>query len=120
MNSTDCSSEHLCFNSTAPDQDYAFIGNVFKVLAIVTFLIACPLVILLNTLVIVAINTKRRLQIWSNILLVSLEVTDLAMGLNSQTAFIAVEISRLTDEALSVHGTLFYVVQSVMIVVCLT
>ena len=75
---------------------------------------------LLNTLVIVAIKTKRRLQIWSNILLVSLEVTDLAMGLNSQTAFIAVEISRLADKALSVYGTLFYVVQSAMIVVCLT
>jgi len=119
MNANDCSSEHLCFNSTAPDVDYALIGDLIKVLAIVTLLIACPLVILLNALVIMAIKTKRRLQTRGNILLASLAGTDLAMGLTSQPAFIAVEIFRLAGGSLSVYGTLFIVVQSAMIVLCL-
>lgn len=119
MNANDCSSEHLCFNSTAPDVDYALIGDLIKVLAIVTLLIACPLVILLNALVIMAIKTKRRLQTRGNILLASLAGTDLAMGLTSQPAFIALEIFRLAGGSLSVYGTLFIVVQSAMIVLCL-
>lgn len=105
MNATDCSSEHLCFNSTAPNQNYAFIGDFFRVLAVVMLLITCPLVILLNALVIVAIKTKRRLQTMGNILLASLAGTDLAMGLTAQPAFIASVISRLTDGSISVFGT---------------
>ena len=105
MNSTDCSSEHPCFNSTAPDQDYAFIGDFFKVLTIVILLIAYPLVILLNAIVIVVIKTKQRLQTRSNILLASLAGTDLAMGLTAQPAFIATVISRLVYGSLSVFDT---------------
>ena len=105
MNATDCSSKHLCFNSTAPDQNYAFIDDVFRVLVSLTLLIACPLVILLNALVIVAIKTKRGLQTWSNILLASLAGTDLAMGLTVELTFIATVISRLADRSLSVYGT---------------
>ena len=105
MNATDCSSEHLCFNSTAPDQVYAFIGDFFRVLTVVILLIACPLVVLLNALVIVVIKTKRRLQTMSNILLASLAGTDLAMGLTAQPAFTASVISRLVDGSYSVFGT---------------
>lgn len=42
MNATDCSLEHLCSNSTALYEDYAFIGDLIKVLAIVMLLITCP------------------------------------------------------------------------------
>ena len=119
MNATDCSSEHLCSNSTVPDEDYAFIGDLIKVLAIVILLIACPLVILLNALVIVAIKTKRRLQTRSNILLASLAGTDLAMGLTSQPAFIASEISRLAGGSLSVCGTLYDMTINILVVLSL-
>ena len=119
MNATDCSSERLCFNSTAPDEDYAFIGDVIKAVAVVMLLIACPLVILLNALVIVVIKAKRRLQTMSNILLASLEGTDLAMGLTAQPAFIAKEISRLASGLYSVHGTLYDITPSVLVVLCL-
>ena len=119
MNDTDCSSEHLCSNSTASDEDYAFIGDLIKVLAIVVLLIACPLVILLNALVIMTIKTKRRLQTRSNILLASLAGTDLAMGLTSQPAFIAREVSRLLDGPLSVHGTLDSFTPNAIVVLCL-
>ena len=106
-------------NSTAPDVDYALIGDLIKVLAIVILLIACPLVILLNALLIMAIKTKRRLQTRSNILLASLAGTDLAMGLTSQPAFIATEISRLAGGLLSVYGTLYSITPNVIVVVCL-
>ena len=119
MNDTDCSSEHLSFNSTAPDEDYVFIGDVIQVLAIVILLTACPLVILLNALVIMAIKTKRRLQTRSNILLASLAGTDLVMGLTSQPAFIAREVSRLADGPLSVRGTLYSITPNAIVVLCL-
>ena len=119
MNATDCSSEHLCSNSTALYEDYAFIGDFIKVLAIAMLFIACPLVILLNALVILAIKTKRRLQTRGNILLASLAGTDLAMGLTSQPAFIAVEISHLAGGSLSVDCTLYEITRSVLVVLCL-
>jgi len=120
MNATDCSSEHLCSNSTALYEDYVFIGNLIKVLAIVILLIACPLVILLNALVIVAIKKNRRLQTRSNILLASLAGTDLAMGLTSQPVFIAENISRLASRSLSAYGTLYDITTDILVrVLCL-
>ena len=119
MNSTDCSSDHLCFNSTAPDDYYSLISDLIKVVAVVVHLIACPLVILLNALVIVAIKTKRRLQTRSNILLASLAGTDLVMGLTSQPAFIATEIFRLAGGSLSVLGTIHSITRNAIVVVCL-
>jgi len=120
MNATDCSSEHLCSNSTALYGDYAFIGDFIIVFAIVILLMTCPLVILLNALVIVAIKTKRRLQTRSNILLASLAGTDLAMGLTSQPTFIAVQISRLAGGSLSAYGTLYDITIYILVrVLCL-
>lgn len=89
MKATNYSFEHLCFNSTAPDEDFAVTDDLIKLLAIVINLIACPVIILLNALVIMAIKTKRRLQTRNNTLLASLAGTDLAAGLTSQPAFIA-------------------------------
>ena len=118
MNATDCSSESL-FSNSAATEDYAFIGDLIKALVIVILLIACPLVILLNALVIMAIKTKRRLQTRSNILLASLAGTDLAMGLTSQPAFIVMEISRMAGGSLSVYGTFYSITPNAIVVVCL-
>ena len=53
---------------------------------------SCPIIILMNALVIVAIKARRRLQSFCNILLACLAGTDLAVGLVSQPLFIAQEI----------------------------
>ena len=53
---------------------------------------SCPVIILMNALVIIAIKTRRRLQSIYNILLACLAGTDLAVGLVSQPLFIAQEI----------------------------
>ena len=53
---------------------------------------SCPIIILMNALVIIAIKARRRLQSIYNILLACLAGTDLAVGLVSQPLFIAQEI----------------------------
>ena len=60
----------------------AFYGLL--VAAAVLNLAACPFTILLNTLVMFAVKTKRRLQTHPNILLACLALTDLMIGLVTQ------------------------------------
>ena len=119
---TDCSSEHLCFNSTAPDEAYAFIGDVIQVLAVLDSSAGRTFDNMPSGYPFERTRyygdqdqTKTR----SNILLASLAGTDLAMGLTSQPAFIAMEISRLADGPLSVHGTLYSITPNAIIVLCL-
>ena len=68
----------------------AFYGLL--VAAAVLNLAACPFTILLNTLVMVAVKTKRRLQTHPNILLACLALTDLMAGLVLQPLYIAMTI----------------------------
>ena len=58
----------------------------------------CPLTILLNALVMVAVKTKRRLQKNSNILLACMALTDLMVGLVVQPLYIAKTIFVLQDK----------------------
>ena len=55
-------------------------------------LVTCPLTILLNALVIIAVKTKRRLQTHPNILLACLALTDLMVGLVVQPLHTAMTI----------------------------
>ena len=78
-------------NTTSPFDPFEFISKkranitsgVYSVLAITAALniFTCPLAILLNGLVIVAIKTKRYLRTKSNISLACLATTDFAVGL---------------------------------------
>ena len=78
-------------NTTSPLLGFEFLSNsrtnitsgVYSVLAITAALniFTCPLAILLNGLVIVAIKTKRYLRTKSNISLACLATTDFAVGL---------------------------------------
>lgn len=98
MNTTNYSSSASlvkCSAPKSPDGGYAIEEYIFSVLAIFMNL-SCPPIILLNALVIAAVATKRRLQSKHNILLASLAVTDLAVGVAAQPAFIAQEIHFLT------------------------
>lgn len=64
----------------------------FLITAAVLNFVACPSNILLNTLVMVAVKTKRRLQTHPNILLACLALTDLMLGLIVQPLHITMTI----------------------------
>ncbi|KAJ7322764.1 hypothetical protein OS493_032947 [Desmophyllum pertusum] len=70
-----------------PDDFYGLL-----VAAAVLELVACPLTILLNALVIVAVKTKRRLQAHPNIMLACLAFSDLMVGLVVQPIHITMTI----------------------------
>ena len=70
-----------------------FWEYIFATLPVIALnLGSCPIIILMNALVIIAIKTRRRLQSIYNILLACLAGTDLAVALVSQPLFIAQEI----------------------------
>ena len=81
-------------NAISPLSGFEFLSknhtnitsDVYSVLAITTALniFTCPFAILLNTLVIVAVKTKRHLRTKSNISLACLATTDFAVGLIAQ------------------------------------
>ena len=81
-------------NTTSPFNGFEFLSKsrtnitsgVYSVLAITAALniFTCPFAILLNTLVIVAVKTKRHLRTKSNISLACLATTDFAVGLIAQ------------------------------------
>ena len=70
------------------------------VAASVLNLVICPFTILLNSLVMVAVKTKRRLQTHSNILLACLALTDLMVGLVLQPLHITKTIFLLQGKSL--------------------
>ena len=74
-----------------------FLGNlyVFFVVAAVIESLSCPLTVLFNALVLVAVKTKRRLQTHLNILLASLALTDLMVGLIVQPLHITTTVFHL-------------------------
>ena len=63
---------------------------------IVVNALTCPLIIVLNILVMVAVKTKPQLRTKSNIALACLSTTDLAVGLVLQPLYIAIAISLLS------------------------
>ena len=76
------------FLPTNPVRISPYLRAVFIVRIVVNAL-TCPLIILLNILVIVAVKTKRQLRTKSNIALACLATTDLAAGLVVQPLHIA-------------------------------
>ena len=61
-------------------------------IALILNILSCPVVILLNVLVILAVKTTHRLQNNHNILLACLAGTDLLVGTVTQPIFIAAEV----------------------------
>ena len=116
MNTTNCFaygySKLNCSITTAVD-------NVFAVLAIAVNLLSCPLVVLLNALIITAVRKKRRLQTAHNILLASMAGTDLVVGIFSQPVFIAREIFRMSGGSASMYYKLLQMIFSAAPCLCL-
>ena len=89
--------------STLTDDKYVAVDKVFAVLTIAVNFITCPLIVLLNALIIIAVGTKRRLQTAHNILLASMAGTDLVVGIFCQPVFITREIFRISGGSRSMY-----------------
>ena len=116
MNATNqslSSSKDLCFRvSSIIHDDYVVLDYFSIVLATIINLLTCPVVVLLNALVITAIRTKARLQTQHNILLAcSVAVKDLVVGIGAQPAFITQEIMVLVGGSSSLPCSLYNIIQ---------
>ena len=73
--------------------------------AIILYVFSCPIVILMNALVIVAVKTRHRLQSKSNVLLASLAGTDLLTGTVTLPLSIAAETLAIADGSVATYCT---------------
>ena len=94
-------------------QEYFVQNMIFSVLSITLNLVTLPFVIVMNSLIIIAIKTRRRLQTMYNIMLASLAGTDLVVGIMSQPIFVAQEIFLLTGPPLTEYCHIYRMTISV-------
>ena len=85
--------------------DFSNLAHGILIALIVIHAATCPMTILLNLLVMIAVKTKVRLQSMSNIALACLASTDLMVGSVGQPLLITVMVNLLktTDEACSLQ-----------------
>ena len=100
MNGDTDSSLNFSINCRERFREYFLENTITSLFSIALNLGSCPVIILMNVLIIIAIKTRRRLQSEYNILLACLAGTDLAVGLVSQPLFIAQEIYFLSRASL--------------------
>lgn len=91
-----------CTRSISNDE-YQTMDLTFALFSIIVNLFTCPLVILWNSLVIIAVSTKRRLQTKHNVLLACLAGTDLIVGIAAQPVFITKEVNRISSGSSSTY-----------------
>ena len=116
MNSSTHSVRNFSINCRGRFKEYFLENIVISLLSTALNLGSCPVIILMNVLVIVAIKTRRRLQSTYNILLACLAVTDLAVGVVSQRLFIAQELYFLSGPSLVDYCYLFRLIVYVLLV----
>ena len=87
-------------NSLTGDKpvDFSIFANAVLIAFIVIHATTCPITILLNLLVMIAVKTKARLQRKSNIALACLASTDLLVGFAAQPLLIAVMVNLLKGD----------------------
>ena len=85
------------------DEEYHTVNFLVTLVCIILYALICPLIILMNVLVIVAVKTRRRLQSTSNILLACLAGTDLLVGTVSLPASIVAEIFAIADGSVTTY-----------------
>ena len=100
MNASTDSVRNHSINCRGRFKEYFLENTVISLFSIALNLGSCPVIIMMNVLVIVAIKTRRILQSEYNILLACLAGTNLAVGLVSQPLFIAQEIYFLSRASL--------------------
>ena len=117
MNATDNfsnSSKSVCGRQINDDYD-----TFFTVLSIIMNLLTCPLITLLNTIIIIALKTNRMLRTMHNILLGSMAVTDLAVGTVVQPLFITQEIVLIAGGSLSLYCKFRQIHSALTPIVCI-
>lgn len=107
----ECDMSHVLGGNLDPENSTAFIAiALLTVIAIAS----CPFTILLNALVIVAVNTKPRLKTSSNILVGCLAVTDVFMGLFAQPMYIACRTLNLHGDTSDEYCTLLRLTRNII------
>ena len=88
-------------------EEYHQENYICTLAAIILNILACPLTVFINALVIVAVKRKRRLQTIYNILLACLAATDLVVGIVVQPDFIVGEVTLIRGSSLSDYCKLY-------------
>lgn len=85
------------------DEKFLMLNYTVTLMGIILFMLSCPVIILMNLLVIVAVKTKRRIQSIYNILLACLAGTDFVLGTVTLPVFAAVEIFALSGHSVDAY-----------------
>lgn len=88
-------------------EKYDHEDYIFTLFSIILNMLTCPVIVFINSLVIVAVIKKRRLQTTYNMLLACLAATDLTVGVAVQPSFIFGEISLITGSSLDDYCRLY-------------
>lgn len=88
-------------------EKYDHEDYIFTLFSIILNMLTCPVIAFINSLVIVAVIKKRRLQTTYNMLLACLAATDLTVGVAVQPSFIFGEISLITGSSLDDYCRLY-------------
>ena len=83
-------------------EDYIFMSS-----SIILNMLTCPVIVFINSLVIVAVIKKPRLQTMYNMLLACLAATDLTVGVVVQPSFIFGEISLISGSSVADYCRLY-------------
>ena len=100
-------------------EEYHQENYVSTLAAIILNMVTCPVIILLNLLVILAVKTKRRLQTSYNIVLACLAATDLVVGAIVQPSFIFGESLLITGATLTEYCVYYSQTIFLFLVPCL-
>ena len=85
------------------DEDHRVVSVSVTLASIILNAFSCPLIVVMNVLVIAAVRTKRTLQNMSNILLACLAGTDLLVGTATLPASIVAEIFAIADGSVTTY-----------------
>ena len=88
-------------------EKYEYEDYIFTLSSIILNMVTCPMIVVINSLVIVAVLKKRRLQTMYNKLLACLAATDLAVGVFVQPSFLIGEISLISGSSLAHYCRLY-------------
>ena len=82
-------------NTTLEDNTGITAPELIDIITIITNGMTCPLTVLLNVLVIIAVKRRPRLQSYPNILLACLAATDVLTGVTTQPSYVLWRTSQL-------------------------
>ena len=85
------------------DEEYHLVNFLVTLGSIILYVLSCPLAIVMNALVIVAVKTRREIQSMSNIILACLAGTDLLVGIATLPASIAAETFVIADGSVTTY-----------------